>query len=340
MTVREAHYRHYRVKFSIGPCLPWAFNTILLSTLIEKLTELKFSPSICDWIQDFLRDRLQTVRVRSALSTPLKLCTGSPQVCVLSPYLYSLYTYDFVSSDPSTVIIKFADDTTVVGLITGGDETAYRGEVQKLSIWCFNNNLHLNIGKTKEIVLDFRRKKEEPAPLYMGGGAVWREFPPLNFWESTSVKILPGKLIQPRWPERPNRDSIYFLRVLRKNRVEQRLMTLFYRSTIESVLSYCIVVWYAGLTAADRKVLQRVVSTAQDIVVCPLTLDDIARAHCLRRVRKILRDDSHPGRYLFTLLPSGRRYRSIASRTNRLKNSFYPWAVRLLNGKQFYKLYA
>ncbi|KAJ7329624.1 hypothetical protein JRQ81_015798 [Phrynocephalus forsythii] len=56
-------------------------------------------------------------------------------------------------------------------------------------------------------------------------------------------------------------------------------------------------------------------------------LDNIARDRCIKRV------DSHPGQHLFTLLPSGRRYCSIACRTNRLKNSFYPWAVRLLNGK-------
>ncbi|KAJ7345575.1 hypothetical protein JRQ81_001525, partial [Phrynocephalus forsythii] len=63
--------------------------------------------------------------------------------------------------------------------------------------------------------------------------------------------------------------------------------------------------WYAGLTAADRKTLQRVVNTAQNIMGCPLSpLDDIARDRCLRRARKIIRDDSHPGQHLFTLLPS------------------------------------
>jgi hypothetical protein len=33
---------------------------------------------------------------------------------------------------PSKSIIKFADDTTVVGLITNNDETAYREEVRAL----------------------------------------------------------------------------------------------------------------------------------------------------------------------------------------------------------------
>lgn len=41
----------------------------------------------------------------------------------------------------------------------------------------------------------------------------------------------------------------------------------------------------------------------------------------------ILKDPSHPGNYLFELLPSGRQFRSIKSRTNRLKDSFYPRAM-------------
>ncbi|XP_052334968.1 uncharacterized protein LOC127911710 [Oncorhynchus keta] len=69
------------------------------------------------------------VRVGNNISTPLILNTGAPQGCVLSPLLYSLFTHDCVATHASNSIIKFADDTTVVGLITNNDETAYREEV-------------------------------------------------------------------------------------------------------------------------------------------------------------------------------------------------------------------
>lgn len=36
----------------------------------------------------------------------------------------------------SNIIIKYADDTTMFGLISDGDETAYRAEVENLSCWC------------------------------------------------------------------------------------------------------------------------------------------------------------------------------------------------------------
>ena len=51
--------------------------------------------------------------------------------------------------------IKFADDTTVVGLITNNNETAYREEVKALEMWCQENNLSLSVNKTKEMIVDF-----------------------------------------------------------------------------------------------------------------------------------------------------------------------------------------
>ncbi|KAI3355795.1 hypothetical protein L3Q82_004356 [Scortum barcoo] len=46
---------------------------------------------------------------------------------------------DCVATHSSNTIIKFADDTTVIGLITGDDETAYREEVRALTSWCQDN---------------------------------------------------------------------------------------------------------------------------------------------------------------------------------------------------------
>ena len=40
---------------------------------------------------------------------------------MLSPLLYSLFTHDCVAKHDSNTIIKFADNTTVVGLITNND---------------------------------------------------------------------------------------------------------------------------------------------------------------------------------------------------------------------------
>jgi len=74
-----------------------AFNTIVPSRLAGKLIELGLNTPLCAWIVDFLTARPQVVRVGRHASRPLTLNTGSPQVCVLSPRLYSLYTEDCVA---------------------------------------------------------------------------------------------------------------------------------------------------------------------------------------------------------------------------------------------------
>ena len=72
---------------------------------------------------------------------------------MLSPLLFTLLTHDCTPSFSSNLFIKFAEDITVVGPINNGDETNYRSEVSRLATWCKDNSLHLNMEKTKEIVV-------------------------------------------------------------------------------------------------------------------------------------------------------------------------------------------
>ena len=96
--------------------------------------------------------------------------TGHPQVVKVgnnSPLLYSLFNHDCVATQASNSIIKFADDTTVVGMITNNDETAYREEVKALGEWCQEKNLSLNVNKTKEAVVDFRKQQKSTIILFV-----------------------------------------------------------------------------------------------------------------------------------------------------------------------------
>lgn len=86
-------------------------------------------------------------------------------------------------------------------------------------------------------------------------------------------------------------QRLHFLRVLRRNNLEKKLLVMFHRATVESILTYWITVWYSGCTAADRRALQRAVNTAQKITGRSLpSLDTIASSRYLSRATDIITD--------------------------------------------------
>ena len=66
----------------------------------------------------------------------------------------------------SNTITNLADDTTVDGLITNNDETAYREDVRDLAMWWKNNNLSFNVIKTKEKIVNYRKRRTEHTPYH------------------------------------------------------------------------------------------------------------------------------------------------------------------------------
>ncbi|KAL0195034.1 hypothetical protein M9458_008606, partial [Cirrhinus mrigala] len=201
----------------------------------------------------------------------------------------------------SNHIIKFADDTTVVGLISNNDKTPYRGEVAQLVEWCGANNLSLNVSKTKEVVMDLRRNSVDHPPLTIDSSAVERvsstKFLGVHITEdltwTTNTMSLSKKAQQ----------RLHFLRRLKRASLPPPILTTFYRGTIESVLTSCITVWYGNCSTADRKTLQRTVSTAAKIIGAPLpSILDIFLARCSGKATSIVKDSTHPSHHLFQLL--------------------------------------
>ena len=62
--------------------------------------------------------------------------------------------------------------TQVVGRITDNDEKAYREEVKDLAVWCQDNNLSINMIKTKEMIVDYKKKRNEHAPILIDRSVV------------------------------------------------------------------------------------------------------------------------------------------------------------------------
>ncbi len=234
---------------------------------------------------------------------------------------------------PREFTVKFADDTTVIGLITDNDETAYREEVSTLTKWCQENHLSLNIDKTKELVVDYRRQSREHTPITIDKTPVERvssfKFLGVHITEDLTWSAHTDAVLKKA------QQRLFFLRRLRKFGTSPRILRSFYTCTVESILTGCITAWFGNSTAGNRRALQRVVRTARHIVGGELpSLQDIYTRRCTRKARRIIKDSSHPSHRLLSLLPLGRRFRSIRSRTSRLRDSFFPQAIRLMNSQK------
>ncbi|KAI5107608.1 gastrula zinc finger protein XlCGF28.1-like, partial [Silurus meridionalis] len=313
-----------------------SFNTIIPDLLLAKLTQISVPIPICQWITSFLTDRQQIERVGKLTSRSLTISTGASQGCVLSPLLFSLYTNNCTSKYPSVNFLKFADDTSVISLIQDGDdgllyETAYLQEVKNLEGWCQENNLLLNVSKTKELIVDFSTKQERSyQPLNICGTPVERvdsfRYLGVHITQDLSWSCHINTLVKKA------RQCLYHLRRLRDFKLPSQVLKTFYTCTIESVLTGSITSWFGNSTMQDRRALQRVVRSAERTIHTELPdLQDIYSMRCRTRARKIVKDLSHPNNGLFSLLRSGKRFRSLKATTERMRRSFFPQAIRSLN---------
>ena len=99
-----------------------AFNTIVPTKLITKLRTMGLNTSLCNWILYFLMALPQVVGVGNNTSSTLTM-------------------------------------QEVVVLFTNNDKTAYREEVRDLAVWCQDNILSLDVIKTKEMIVDYRKRR-------------------------------------------------------------------------------------------------------------------------------------------------------------------------------------
>ncbi|KAF7645675.1 hypothetical protein LDENG_00200380 [Lucifuga dentata] len=142
-----------------------AFNTIQPELLGDKLQTVQVEAPLGTWVTDYLTGRPQYVRLQGCVSDMMVSNTGAPQGTVLAPFLFTLYTSD-------SHLQKFPDDSTIVRCVRRGQEEEYRRLISDFVVWCNQNHMQLNVTKTKEMVVDFRRTKTPITPVSIGGEKV------------------------------------------------------------------------------------------------------------------------------------------------------------------------
>ena len=131
------------------------------------------------------------------------------------------------------------------------DDSQYPQELDRFVDWCKKNYLVLNVGKTKEIIIDFRRKKPKYKPIK--GEAVQ---------QVDKYRYL-GLVIDSKLAWHQNTDEIikkvhsrlFCLRKLRLFRVREDILQVFFLSSISSVLT--CVCWGGNASKQDRDRLEK-----------------------------------------------------------------------------------
>ncbi len=142
------------------------------------------------------------------------------------------------------------------------------------------NGLSLNVSKTKELIVHFRKRQQWPyTPLMISGNPVER----LSSFKYLGVNISEDLTwtahIQTQ--VKKARQRLYHLRQLRKFMVSPAILKTFYSGAIESVLTQCISVCHGNASIQDCKALQRVEHMAERISGSALpSLQDIYHKRC------------------------------------------------------------
>ncbi|XP_045495601.1 uncharacterized protein LOC123694256 [Colias croceus] len=112
---------------------------------------------------------LRTIQVRSSKDTPTRLVfKGLPQGSVLSPLLYSIYTWDLDKSIPSYCsVLQYADDIALYASSDNMDVITFRlnSALAYLENWMSDHGLSLSPSKSNVVV--FSKKRLIPQPVIL-----------------------------------------------------------------------------------------------------------------------------------------------------------------------------
>ena len=204
----------------------------------------------------------------------------------------------------------------------------YKQEVISFVDWCDSNQIVLNVTKSKDIVINFRKQtkvhdlivKERVETFKYLGIVLDKKLT----WKQNTDSIM-----------KKTKPHLYCLRKLRTFYVHNTLLQLFY-TYIErgSTLTFGLACWGGNLLKQDRDTFNRIIKTAS--LAIRKEQEDIAAIHehkTLSKINKILNDKTYPFYpiYIQQGIERSGRFRLPRIRTNRYMKSFFPTSIKFYN---------
>ena len=133
-----------------------AFDTISHIGLITKLQKYGIKNDVLNLLKDYLSHRTQQTSINGTLSQPREINYGVPQGSVLGPIFFLLFINDMEKVIKHSQICLFADDTVLYNSNINKEtmELELQEDLTSLSRWLNNNELTINVRKSKVMTLE------------------------------------------------------------------------------------------------------------------------------------------------------------------------------------------
>ncbi|CAK1582342.1 unnamed protein product [Parnassius mnemosyne] len=146
-----------------------AYDDVILPLLRQKMQQLNIPERITNFVSNLLSQRRILVRSEGKLTSPRPVWKGLPQGSVLSPLLYSLYTYELDRSvNYLANVLQYADDLVLYASDISFDQAISRlsQAVKFLNFWLIEHGLSISASKSNSVVFT-RRRFSPDVPIHI-----------------------------------------------------------------------------------------------------------------------------------------------------------------------------
>jgi hypothetical protein len=264
-----------RMPLAIYLDLSKAFDTLNFEIVLKKLEHYGIQPTSLAWFESYLENRKQYVEINNVKSKITSVSLGVPQGSILGPLLFTIYVNDIQNSSDFFQFIKYADDTTLLNIISVDNvvditETINK-ELIKVHKWLCANKLSLNLKKTKFMVFYNQGKKLHNIPTIKLDDTPIERVETFNFL---------GIHINEKLNHNCHKDQIN-MKLLRcigilyklKHILPTCTLKIIYNSLFMSHITYGILIWghnTTGIYQIQKKAVRIITNSAYNAHTTPL----------------------------------------------------------------------
>ena len=125
---------------------------------------------------------------------------------------------------------------------------------------------------------------------------------------------------------------MFFLRKLVYFNVDSTLLCLFYRSVVESLLTFCLTAWGGNTRIKDKEKINRLIRKASKLSSYDFHyLNELYHISCSRKINTISQDSQHPMHSQIKRSARSNRPLLLLCNKEKYKRSFLPSSIKLLS---------